>query len=86
MRPIPKWREQLESLRKKPGLYWGGADYPFTSLVAFLVGFQCGYGAAEHGTQIHPYELIPDGFNKFVTEYFGRTYPDGGKGWQTFIR
>ena len=30
--------------------------------------------------------MIPDGFHKFVTGYFGRVYPDGGKGWQTFIR
>ena len=86
MRPIRTWREQLESIRQKPGLYWGGGDHPFSSLIAFLAGFQCGYGVAHQAIQIHPHELIPDGFHKFVTERYGRTYPDGGKGWQTFIR
>ena len=86
MRPIRTWKEQLESLHDRPGLYWGGSEHPFTSLIAFLVGFQCGHGVAQQAIQIQPHELIPDGFNKFVTEYFGRIYPDGGKGWQTFIR
>ncbi len=86
MHAVPQWKEQLESIRRKPGLYWGGGEHPFTSLVAFLVGFECGHASAQRGSQIQPRELIPEDFHKFVTEHFGRAYPDGGKGWQTFIR
>ena len=85
MHPIRTWKEQLESLRLRPGLYWGGGDHPFTSLLAFLVGFQCGYGVAQQGYQILPHELLPDGFQKFVTERFGGTHP-ASKGWQSCIR
>jgi hypothetical protein len=28
---------------------------------------------------------VPDDFHKFVTERFGQQFPDGGKGWMTFI-
>jgi hypothetical protein len=28
---------------------------------------------------------VPTDFHKFVTERFGRRFPAGGKGWQTFI-
>ncbi|MFN7141014.1 MAG: hypothetical protein ACK4UN_16915 [Limisphaerales bacterium] len=85
MQPIRTWKEQLESLRRKPGLYFGSSQLPFTSLVAFLVGFQCGYGVGQQGINIPPHDLVPDGFNKFVTERFGGTFP-ASKGWSQFIR
>ena len=76
----------LDVIHRKPGMFWGPSDYPFTSLVAFLSGHQCGFAAAQHGAELVPDGLITEGFAKFVTERFGRTYPDGGRGWQMIIR
>ena len=85
MHPLATHKELLDSIRKRPGLYWGGPELPFTSLVAFLNGYVLGY--AERGrSQISPTDLVPVDFTKFVTERFGRKFPDGGKGWTTFIR
>ena len=85
MEPIPPWRKLLESIRNRPGLYWGGGPYPFTSLVAFLMGYRFGSGMVGHSGEISFNELVPLDFHRFVTERYGRNYPDGGKGWQTFI-
>ncbi len=41
-------------------MYWGPSEYPFTSLIAFVSGFQGG-----SGLNIVPYE-----FHQFVTEHF----------------
>ena len=76
----------MDVIRRKPGMFWGPSDYPFTSLVAFLSGHQCGFAAAQRGTEMLPDELVPEGYARFVTERFGRTYPDGGRGWQAIIR
>ena len=83
--PIRTWQDQLESLHNRSGLWWGNSDYPFTSLVAFLMGYQCGFGAAQAGSRISPQDLLPHDFHRFVTERFERHFPDGGKGWQSFI-
>ncbi len=66
-------------------MFWGGGDHPFTSLVAFLQGVRVGLLFAQPNAGLQPDALVPDGFHKFVTERFGRRYPDGGKGWMTFI-
>jgi hypothetical protein len=76
----------LDTIRRKPGTFWVNSDHPYTSLVAFLSGHQCGFAAALHGAELVADGLIPDGYGQFVTERFGRKYPDGGKGWQTIIR
>jgi hypothetical protein len=76
----------LEHIHKRPGLYWGGGDHPFTSLVAFLVGIQVGYAQAMAKGGVRHEDLVPVEFHKFVTERFGQTFPAGGKGWMTFIR
>src|SRR5688572_20135839 len=85
MRTLDTAKKLLESIHKRPGLYWGGGERPFTSLVAFLSGVQVGYGLAQNHGAIRPSDLVPDDFHKFVTERFGRHFPDGGKGWMTFI-
>ena len=66
-------------------MYWGGNERPFTSLVAFLSGYALGFGEGGRRGGIHPADLIPSDFHTFVTERFGRKYPDGGKGWMTLI-
>ena len=75
----------LKSIRDHTGLYWGNSERPFTSLVAFLNGYQVGFGMGASRIRIKPWDLVPSDFHKFVTERFGRRFPDGGKGWQTFI-
>ena len=51
----------------------------------FFMGYRFGYGAVRQDGPIPFDELVPPDFHRFVTERYGRTYPDGGKGWQTFI-
>jgi len=79
-------KETLKSLHKKPALYWGGGEHPFTSWIAFTSGYQIGYDMARREGGIRPEELVPHDFHKFVTEHFGHTFPAGGRGWMTFIR
>jgi hypothetical protein len=74
----------LEALRKRPGLYLGNTQRPFTSLLGFIGGYAAGYSAAQHGFMT-PEQFVPDDFHRFVTEYYGHTFPAGGKGWSTFI-
>jgi hypothetical protein len=85
MHAIRTWKDQLESLHKRSGFYWASTDFPFTSLQAFLVGYQCGYGVAKQGYDILPEQLVPYDFHQFVAERFGHSHP-GGMGWQGFIR
>lgn len=70
----------LAGIRKRPGLYWGGSDYPFTSLVAFISGHDItcmdGRGADR---------LVPHDFHRWVTKRYCHSYPHGGAGWMTFI-
>jgi len=75
---------ELDSIRSRPGLYFGSSDYPFTSLVAFIAGYQMGYTQAKHGSRT-PEDFIPADFHRFVTEYFGHTFSRGCKGWHTLI-
>src|SRR5437870_4715711 len=79
-------KETLEAMHRKPGLYWGGGDYPFTSWIAFVSGYQIGFDVARRETGITPQNLVPGDFHKFVTEKFGETFPAGGRGWMSFIR
>jgi hypothetical protein len=79
-------KEALECFRKRPALYWGNSDHPFTSWIAFTSGFQAGHMMALREGAIQPSDLVPEDFNKFVTERFGETFPAGGRGWMSFIR
>ncbi|HEX7860209.1 MAG TPA: hypothetical protein VF773_07790 [Verrucomicrobiae bacterium] len=78
--------ELLESMHKKPALYWGGGEHPFTSWIAFTSGYAIGYDMAKADGAITPEELVPRDFHRFVTERFGETFPAGGRGWMSFIR
>lgn len=48
--------------------------------------FQAGHMMALREGAIQPSDLVPEDFNKFVTERFGETFPAGGRGWMSFIR
>jgi len=74
----------LEAIRNRPGFYFYNSKLPFTSLVAFLAGYESGFDAAKYNRS-KPEDLVSRDFNKFVTEKFGKQFPAGGKGWQTFI-
>ncbi len=86
MNPLATYKELLESIRQRPGLYWGGPEQPFSSLIAFMNGYALGYAEASSRSHISPTELVPADFTKFVTERLGHKFPAGGKGWSTLIR
>src|ERR1044071_1126928 len=85
MQPLTTSKELLASIQKRPGMYWGGGERPFTSLVAFLSGYALGFSEGRRTGGIPPSDLVPSDFHKFVTDRFGRRFPDGGKGWATLI-
>ena len=78
------WKSELNAIRQRPGFYMSGCDLPFTRLLAFCSGYDAGHNAALRGF-MSPEQFVPADFTKFVTEYFGATFPAGGRGWQTFI-
>ncbi len=82
---MKSWKSELDAIRDRPAMILGSADLPFTRLVAFWAGYEAGYAAYQYG-RMSPEQLVPKDFHRFVTEYFGSTYPAGGKGWQTFLR
>jgi hypothetical protein len=77
------WQQELQAVRRE--LNRRDREYPFTTLLAFWEGYSAGYNAAQRGFMT-PEQLVPIDFHRFVTEYYGRTFPAGGRGWQTFIR
>jgi hypothetical protein len=86
MNGIPTVEEFLNAIQQRPGMYWGGGPHPFTSLVAFLAGFQLGYanGQAEQG--VSPSALVPSDFHDFVSSrLYGHPTMDV-EGWTSMIR
>jgi len=83
MEDVKSWQKELEAIHNRPGMYLGNTDKPFTTLLGFMTGYQCGYAAGKNGFMA-PEHLVPDGFGKFVTEHFGHAFPSG-KGWSMFI-
>ena len=77
--------KELAAIRQRPGFYLGGSDLLFTRLLAFWAGYDAGHNAARRGF-MSPEQFVPADFTKFVTEYFSRTFPADGRGWQTFIQ
>ena len=85
--------EILIGVRDRPGLYLGLYNDSFTALCGFITGYQVGY---HHGSWAHANPpaadidqhacLVPHDFHRFVTESYGRGYPDGGRSWQVFVR
>ena len=63
-------------------MFLGDSPFPFTCLVSFIFG----YYAGKDQEYIYTGEIIPHDFHEFVTEYYGKEYPDSGNGWMTFIR
>jgi hypothetical protein len=76
--------EELKALRKRPAMFLGNTESPFTSLLGYIGGYALGFNAAQRGFMT-PDQFVPADFNRFVTEYYGHTFPAGGKGWSTFI-
>jgi hypothetical protein len=70
--------EFLRALQKRPTMFFGTADRPFSSVLAFIAGVQIGPGLADR-------DFVPEGFHRFVIERFGGD-PHGAKGWMTFVR
>jgi hypothetical protein len=78
-------KELLSSIHRLPGIFWGDSDRPFTSLVAFLSGYSLAFQISGCYDGVAPSELVPLGFCQFVSDRFGGTFPEDGRGWMTFI-
>ena len=82
--------EALNAIRERPGLFLGPSEAKFSTLIGYIFGYEAGFEAGEYSARdgaIGMRSLMDGaGFHRFVTEQYGRTFPDGGKGWQTFIR
>jgi hypothetical protein len=74
------WRQELQGVRK----HLAQAEHPFECLRDFYNGYETGYSAARRGFMT-PQEFVPPGFNQFVSEHFGRRWPNA-KGWRILIR
>jgi hypothetical protein len=72
--------KELEAIRRE----LSQLEHPFSCLEAFWMGYQSGYAAAKHGFMSPDY-IAPDGFHQFVSEHFGRSWPNA-KGWRILIR
>lgn len=85
MNGIPTPDELLRAIHKRPGMYWGGGDHPFTSLIAFLAGFHFGHanGTAEGG--VSPVDLIPTDFSRFVAERLCGRPIGGAESWMSLL-
>ena len=81
--------ERLKAIRERPGLFLGNTDTPFTSLLGFIDGYECGFLAGEHSavTKTAQIEWLVDneGLHRFVAERYGELFPTT-KGWRGFIR
>ena len=68
-------KKLLDHIRRRPGMYFGSSEYPFTSLLAFMSGVRVGGGPP----------LIPEDFDQFVAQRLGERWPTG-KSPCSFIR
>ena len=76
----------IESIIRRPSMYWGNSDNHFHSFVAFLSGYGLGAGhQLDEDARKQLDDVIPAKFHEFVTEYYGHKFPHGGYGWMTFI-
>ncbi len=75
----------LQSIHEEANLYWRDNKRPFTSLTAFLSGYQAGFFVGGTGFPISPLDLLPEDFPRFVTKRFARRFPAGDKCWQECI-
>ena len=78
-------KEFLDAIHRWPGMYWGGGNQPFSSLVAFLAGYQFGHTNGQASNGMLPTDLVPKEFHDFVIhELLGREN-NGGEGWMSVI-
>ena len=85
MNGIPTTDEFLHAIHQWPAMYWGGGSHPFTSLVAFICGFQFGFqNGREDG--VSPAALVPADFHDYVSRRLLDRPSDGGEGWMRMIR
>ena len=76
----------LRSIRKKRAMYFGNSVHPFTSLVAFICGFDLARGIAGGESLSGRWELVPNGeFNSFVADRLRKRTPTAA-GWTTHIQ
>jgi hypothetical protein len=84
------FKQLLKAIQLRPAMYWGDSDYLFTSLIAFISGYQSGYAvkAHEHESTVgesYTLDFTPKGFHKFVENWYNIKNP-GGWGWMTYIQ
>lgn len=86
MNDIPTTEELLRAIHQWPGMYWGDGPHPFTSLVAFISGFQIGHTNGRAADGVTPAALVPAGFHDYVSQRLFDRPTSGGEGWMTMIR
>jgi hypothetical protein len=57
---------------------------PFSCLEAYWMGYENGYAGRQYELREGDF-IAPDGFHQFVSEHFGRRWPNA-KGWRMLIR
>jgi len=76
----------LDHIVARPGMYWGDSPDHFACFQAFLLGYQTARNEnLEESSKTELDALLPADFDRFVTEYYGYTFPKGGMGWSSFI-
>ena len=85
MNGIPTPEELLNAIHQRPGMYWGGGDHPFTSLIAFLAGFHFGHTNGRSDAGVSPTDLVPDDFSAFVAQRLCGRPVSGGEAWMSII-
>jgi hypothetical protein len=78
--------EFLTEVQRRPGLYFGDPDQPFTKLLAFMDGYRMGYMMARREDLSWPKEFVPPDFDEFVCQQMGAQHGADAKGWRTRIR
>lgn len=69
----------LRAMQKRPGMYFGRSESPFSVILAFITGVEVGPGLAR--TDFTPVE-----FRRFVVEKYGYSFLASGKGGETIVR
>lgn len=80
--------ELLRQIQKRPAMYFGSSEKPFSLFLAFLSGVGMGHGIDHRFSSLKDSDFAPEGFYEFVAARFAGHYPDGGgtRGWWTFVR
>lgn len=77
----------LESIVKRPGMYWGNSANHFHSFIAFVSGVECfNHPETDPIYQRELANIIPPHFTEFVYAELGGPDPGSGMHWSYLIQ